>query len=100
MTENKIEDMKDEIEDLRKYVNLLEDKIIELQNDYDVKIVDLERENNYLADKCVNLEEYQASLEYNLEPIAQAIHEIQEYLRKEGMFIINDIYAPTRVKVK
>ena len=51
MTENKIEDMKDEIEDLRKYVNLLEDKIIELQNDYDVKIVDLERENNYLLSK-------------------------------------------------
>lgn len=36
---------------------------------------------------------------YNVDnsKIARAIHEIQEHLRKEGMYIINDIYAPTMV---
>lgn len=32
--------------------------------------------------------------------LARAIHEIQEHLRKEGLYIINDIYAPTKVGIE
>lgn len=32
--------------------------------------------------------------------LARAIHEIQEHLRKEGLYIVNDIYAPTKVGIE
>jgi len=60
-------------EQMKKKIEELEIKIKGLENDLDVL---------YQTDN---------------RKLARAIHEIQEHLRKEGLYIINDIYAPTMV---
>jgi uncharacterized protein YlxW (UPF0749 family) len=65
----------------------------------------MEEEIKQLQDKVIELEQKIKGLENDLDVLyqtdnrrlARAIHEIQEHLRKEGMYIINDIYAPTMV---
>lgn len=63
-------------EQMKKKIEELEMKIKGLENDLDVL---------YQTDN---------------RKLARAIHEIQEHLRKEGLYIVNDIYAPTKVGIE